>query len=66
MAQDETGLRLSRTKFPDRPMGLLGAGKKDDTRSRMSPLRPFETGKISRSNRVRRRPSEMRERGWTR
>lgn len=42
MAQDETGLHLSRTKFPDRPMGFLGAGKKDDTRSRMCPLRSVD------------------------
>jgi hypothetical protein len=46
MAQDETGLHLSRTKFPYRPMGLLGAGKKDDTRSRMSPLRSCDLGKM--------------------
>lgn len=44
MAQDETGLHLSRTKIPDRPMGFLGAGKKDDTRSRMNPLRSYNLG----------------------
>ncbi len=47
MAQDETGLHLSRTKFPDRPMGFLGAGKKDDARSRMSELRSCDLGRES-------------------
>lgn len=43
MAQDETGLHLSRSQFPNSPMGFCGAGKKDDTRSRMS---PFEVEKF--------------------
>lgn len=63
MAQDETGLHLSRTKFPNRPMGLLGAGKKDDTRSRMSPLRPSESGKnLSKQSSEAKAERDARER----
>lgn len=51
MAQDETGLHLSRTKSPDRPMGFLGAGKKDDTRSRMAGDQVDKTWENERSKR---------------